>query len=95
MRLGEIKRVAARPAAFTPREAVPEAAEKPARGQALIAIGPAAEANEAPSVYRQAPFLAQLLAIRDQHPQTRQHRRAEPDVAIAAYRSTAALTQFG
>jgi len=95
MRLGEIKRVATRPAAFTPREAAPEVAEKPAPGHALIAVAPAAEANEPPNVYRQASFIAQLLATRDQHPQTRERRRAEPQVAIAAYRSTAALTQSG
>ncbi|HEX5211805.1 MAG TPA: hypothetical protein VFW22_08745 [Pseudolabrys sp.] len=94
MRLGEIKRVATRPAGFTPREAAPEVAEKPASGHALIPVAPAADGNETPNVYRQAPFLAQLLAMRDQHPQTRERRKATPDVAIAAYRSTAALTQF-
>ena len=93
MRLGEIKRVTTRPATFTPRDAAPapEPAEQPAPGQALIAVTPVAEAHEAPSIYRQAPFLAQLLAMRDQHPQTRARRRAEPNVAIAAYRNAAAL----
>lgn len=95
MRLGEIKRVATRSAVFTPREAASDPTEQRAPGKALIAIGPAADANEPPSIYRQAPFLAQLLATRDQHPQTRERRRAEPGVAIAAYRSAAALTQFG
>jgi hypothetical protein len=91
MRLGEIKRVATRPAVFTPREAAPEPAEPSTPGRSLIAVSPAAEAHEAASIYRQAPFLAQLLAMRDQHPQTRERRRAEPSVAIAAYRSAAAL----
>jgi hypothetical protein len=91
MRLGEIKQVTTRPAAFTPREAAPKPGEKPALGRALIAIAPAAEPQDAPSIYRQAPFLAQLLAMRDQHPQTRERRRVEPDVAITAYRKAAAL----
>ncbi|MBI1201782.1 MAG: hypothetical protein GC182_04640 [Rhodopseudomonas sp.] len=43
------------------------------------------------AVARQANFLAHLIATKDQAPQTRARRRAEPDVAIAAYRSTAAL----
>jgi hypothetical protein len=41
--------------------------------------------------YRYAPFLAQLVATKDQHPQTRERRRADPDVAVAAYRAAAAL----
>jgi hypothetical protein len=48
--------------------------------------------SKAPEAYRQAPFLAQLLAMKDQHPQTRERRRAEPDEVLAAYRATAALT---
>jgi hypothetical protein len=46
----------------------------------------------APENYHQAPFIAQLLAVKDQHPQTRERRRAEPDEALAAYRAAAALT---
>jgi hypothetical protein len=91
MRIGEIKRVAARPAVFTPREPASDPADNPASGRALVTIGPAADTNETLSIYRQAPFLAQLLAMRDQHPQTRERRRAEPQVAMTAYRSTAAL----
>lgn len=91
MRLGEIKRVAARPAVFTPREDAPEPAEQPVPGRALTAVTPVADAAEAPSVYRQSSFLAQLLATRDQHPQTRERRRAEPGDAIAAYSATATL----
>ena len=91
MRLGEIKRVTMRPAAFTPHDAAPEAGGQEARSRAVVALVPATEPQDAPTIYRQAPFLAQLLAMRDQHPQTRERRRAEPDVAIAAYRSAAAL----
>jgi hypothetical protein len=42
--------------------------------------------------YHSAAFLAQLVATKDQHPQTRERRRAEPDMASAAYRAAAALT---
>jgi len=91
MRLGEIKRVATRPAVFTPCGAAPEPTDQPAPGMALIAVTPVADGQETPAIYRQAPFLAQLLAMRDQHPQTRERRRAEPGVAISAYRNAAAL----
>jgi hypothetical protein len=42
--------------------------------------------------YRSAPFLAQLVATKDRHPQTRERGRAEPAMASAAYRAVAALT---
>jgi hypothetical protein len=38
-----------------------------------------------------APFLAQLIAGKDQHPQSRERRRADPREALAAYASTATL----
>jgi hypothetical protein len=33
--------------------------------------------------------------MRDQHPQTRERRHAEPDEVLAAYLATVALTRFG
>jgi hypothetical protein len=71
-------------------------AEHDANSRALTVIAPAAA--QKPSVnYRQsrllAPFLAQLIATKDQLPQTRERRRAEPAEAIAAYRATAARTE--
>jgi hypothetical protein len=42
-------------------------------------------------IHYHVPFLAQLVATKDGHPQTRERRRAEPNVALAAYRATAAL----
>ena len=60
--------------------------------RALVAMEPPV-ARERPALYRQAPFLAQLIATKGQHPQTRARRRAEPDEAIAAYRATASLTR--
>jgi hypothetical protein len=58
----------------------------------LVALTPVLAANDAPEAFRQAPFLAQLIAIKDQHPQTREHRRLDPGEATAAYRATAALS---
>jgi len=46
---------------------------------------------ERASRYRQAAFLAQLIATREQAPQTRERRRASPQEAIAAYRAMAML----
>jgi hypothetical protein len=45
--------------------------------------------------HRQAPFLAQLIATKQQHPQTRERRRAEPAQAISAYRAMAELAKWG
>ena len=92
MRLGEIKKVASRQT--KPRGAEPAPAEQAAGSRELIALTPAAPQRMAPKNYCQAPFIAQLLAIKDQHPQTRERRRAEPHEALAAYRATAALTRF-
>jgi hypothetical protein len=61
--------------------------------RALVALAPMIDSSERKTAYRHAPFLAQLAATKDQHPQTRERRRAEPDVALAAYRATIALTQ--
>ena len=72
----------------------PRGEEHAACSRALVALAPAAALHKVPESYRQAPFLAQLLAMKDQHPQTRERRRAEPDEALAAYRATAALTRF-
>ncbi len=62
--------------------------------RALVAVHPAA-APARPARRAAAPFLAQLIAVKDQHPQTRDRRRAEPQDALAAYASTAALTRYG
>jgi len=62
-----------------------------AESRALVAIDAAAERAPAAS-FRQATFLAQLIATKEQLPQTRERRRAEPGEAIAAYRATEALT---
>ena len=62
-----------------------------ADSRALVALTPATAPSE-PRSYRQATFLAHLIATKDQLPQTRERRRAEPSEAITAYRTAAALT---
>jgi hypothetical protein len=70
-----------------------EPAPAAAESRALVALTPPAQAAAVPTRYRQAPFLAHLLAVKDQHAQTRERRRAEPHEAIAAYRATAKLAR--
>ncbi len=84
---GEIEKMAS---GLTPGDAEPAQSCR-----ALVALTPATAAHRAPESYRQAPFLAHLLATKDQHPQTRERRRAGAGEALAAYRTTAALTRFG
>ena len=67
-----------------------EAADAPATSRALVVTE--AAAPQAAPVYREASFLAHLIATKVQAPQTRQRRRAEPSEAIAAYRTVKALT---
>ncbi|MEJ2434618.1 MAG: hypothetical protein P8Y53_16185 [Pseudolabrys sp.] len=71
-----------------PAAEVPGEAESPSR--ALVALETPA-ARPAPAHYRQAPFLAHLLAVQQQHAQTRARRRVAPAEAIAAYRAAARL----
>jgi hypothetical protein len=56
---------------------------------ALTTIEPAWPNEHAPRLtcHPNAPFVAHLLGTRMQAPQTRERRRAEPDEAIAIYRS--------
>jgi hypothetical protein len=94
MRLGGIKKMAQRQNEMTPHGAEPAPAEHAAPSRALVALSPAAARHDAPESYLQAPFLAQLLAAKGQHPQTCERRRAEPNEALAAYRSMVTLTRF-
>ncbi|MFA6264479.1 MAG: hypothetical protein WC670_02030 [Pseudolabrys sp.] len=59
-------------------------------GRAIVATAPI-PVGPAPANYRQATFLAHLIATREMAPQTRVRRRVEPREAAAAYRATAAL----
>ena len=95
MRIGEIRKVVPRQADPTPHDAEPAAAEQAAPSRAMVALTPAAGLRLSPQTHQEAPFLAQLLATKDQHPQTRERRRAAPEDAIAAYHAAAALNRFG
>lgn len=77
-----------------PGHTSPEAPGVARECRALVAIRPAVS-RAGPARRTAAPFLAQLIAVKDQHPQARERRRAEPREALAAYASTAALTRFG
>jgi hypothetical protein len=75
-----------------PRRSANEAIDHPApeaQGGALIVIEAPRKSERVPRSmrYPSAPFVAHLLATRMQAPQTRERRRAEPDEAIAVYRS--------
>ena len=91
MQLGKISKGTAAAAVVAPAKAAaePAAAEEP--GRALVPVAPAVNAVELVVSHRDAQFLAQLIATKNQHPQTRGRRRAEPAEAIAAYRATASL----
>ena len=57
---------------------------KVGESRALVALEPAAERRTATGAPA-APFLAQLLAVKANLPQTRDRRRAEPDEATHSY----------
>ena len=93
MRVGDLRQAFPGPAAAPGSEPV----SAPAESRALVALTPPAKAAAIPGGYRQAPFqvsfLAHLVAMKDQHAQTRERRRAEPHEALAAYRATASLVR--
>jgi len=71
------------------------------QGRALVAITPAKPAarpeyDQPPALARPvaaaAPFLAHLVAMRDQAPQTRARRRVEPAEATRIYRTQTMTT---
>lgn len=71
-------------------DAAPAHAAHAGESRALV-VTSAPIAREMPVNYREASFLAHLIATKDHAPQTRERRRAEPGEAIAAYRAVAAL----
>lgn len=76
----------------SPAQAVePRQAAQPA-GRSLVPVAPAPEAVSGGDLPRPAAaLLAQLMAARENLPQSRRLRRAGPAEAIAAYRAAAAL----
>lgn len=89
MRIGEIRQASSGRSGGTGGQAA--AAPDCGESRALVVLTPPAPLREAVAHLRQAPFLGQLLATKDQHPQTRARRRATPREVIAAYRATAGL----
>jgi len=66
----------------------------PSSSRALVTLAPNAhDAHPHRSIPRAATFLAHLIATARQLPQTRERRRAEPSVVIAAYQATIARSQ--
>jgi hypothetical protein len=76
-------------------EQAKQAENQPAsESRALVAL--VAPAPATPLLrYRPAPFLAHLIATKQQLPQTRERRRAEPAQAVTAYRAMAELAKWG
>ena len=93
MRLGEINASTFRQSDTAGRQAGPDGAAPASESRALVALAPSADPSEGQPGYRNAAFLAHLIATKDQHPQTRERRRADPTDALAAYRATAARGQ--
>jgi hypothetical protein len=56
-------------------------------------LAPAEPSDMPPASYREAEFLAHLIATKDHVPQTCERRRADPAEAIAAYSAADALTK--
>jgi hypothetical protein len=72
----------------------PENDSKPtgSESRALVALYPSNGRSGQSANHSYVPFVAHLVATKDQHPQTRERRRADPHDAAAAYRAAAALT---
>ena len=64
--------------------------EPASQSRALVPLTRPAE-REPTAGFRQTFFLAQLIANKEQLPQTRERRRGDPGEAIAAYRAADAL----
>ena len=91
MRLGEINASTFRQSDTAGHQAEPGEAAPAPESRALIALAPNFDHSEGQAGYRNVAFLAQLIATKEQHPQTRERPRADPTEALAAYRATAAL----
>jgi hypothetical protein len=90
MRIGGVTGGSSSGTGSTPPGETPAAAEPRVESRALTVVTPEPP-RDVPNIRRQAAFLAQLIATKEQHAQTRSRRRAEPEEAIAAYRAVARL----
>jgi hypothetical protein len=88
MKLIATRTVSSSPSGVRPHPGKPSAVEEIAASRAPVAVPPvaAAQTNRGPA-HRPAAFLAHLIAVKAQHPQTRERRRAEPGEAVRAYQA--------
>ena len=91
MRVEAAKQATSGHTGATPRDATLAPLDSETSSRALVVTAPAPVPSPV-AAYRQAAFLAHLIAVKDQHPQTCERRRVEPADAIAAYRNVAAMT---
>lgn len=92
MQIGEINSSSLRRPDGIEHHAEPDSAAPASESRALVALAPVTDTPERQIGYRDTAFLAQLIATKDLHPQTRERRRADPSEVLAAYRATAGLT---
>jgi len=88
MKLVAIRTASSSPSGALPRPGKPSAGEEIPASRVLVALAPvaAAQTNRGPA-HRPAAFLAHLIAVKAQHPQTRERRRAEPGEAVRVYQA--------
>ena len=91
MRLIEINSGISRPIGGKPQ--APKGTQEPTESRALVALTPRPAMQPANRGRLAAEFLAHLIATKEQAPQTRDRRRAEPPEAVAAYQAAALLNQ--
>jgi hypothetical protein len=91
MRLGEVNSLASRRHDSGGHRTEPAGEMHVSESRALVTLTPNIDHSDAQPGYRDVAFLAQLIATKDQHPQTRERRRAHPTEVLAAYRAVAAL----
>ena len=94
MRLGEINPSAPRHHGSAGHRTEPAGETHASEGRALVTLAPPGrDTSDGQPGFRNVAFLAQLIATKDAHPQTRERRRAEPGDVLAAYRAAAALSR--
>ena len=90
MRVGVTQEVFSAHGAERELEQAPVNPHAESRAVVVVEVQPA---RERPAPHRQSAFLVHLIATREQHPQTRARRRAEPDVALRAYAAMARMVE--
>ena len=92
MRLGEVNLLAPCQHDSAGHRSGPSHETHASESRALVTLAPPGrDTSDGQPGFRNVAFLAQLIATKDAHPQTRERRRAEPGDVLAAYRAAAAL----